>query len=67
MTNREQIGFVLGFREYDDAEVAAEICDMIDAVGGDSYGLKEPLTKWLALTCDPDTNEWGKLVEDQEA
>lgn len=67
MTNREQIAFAISFTEYEDREVAEQICDMIDAVGGIGYDLREPLKKWLGLECDPETNNWGELDEKDRA
>ena len=67
MTNREQIGFAINFSEYEDREVAEHLCDMIDAIGGSSYDLKTPLTKWLGLECDPDTNNCGELDKKERA
>ena len=61
MTNREQITFTLQYSEYEDSEVAEQLCDMINAVGGLGWDLRKPLTKWLGLECDADTNNWGKL------
>ena len=67
MTNREQIEFAFNFSEYEDKEIADLICDIIEAVGGCSYGLKKPLEKWLKLKCDPITNNWGELDEKDRA
>lgn len=66
MTNREQIAFAIAYSEYDNSEVAEFLCDMIDAIGGSSYSLKEPLTKWLGLKCD-EHNNWGILDEKDKA
>ena len=67
MTNREQIESSINYSEYEDREIAEVLCDMIDAIGGMSYGLKEPLTKWLGLECDPKTNNWGELDKKERA
>lgn len=66
MTNREQVALVFGFLDYDDSTVAEIVSEMVEAVG--SYlGVdgRRNLEKWLALECDPETNEWGTL-EDYE-
>lgn len=63
MKNREQLAWAISYSEYEDSEVAEQICDMIDAVGGTAYGLKEPIRKWLGLECEPETNNWGELDE----
>lgn len=67
MTNREQIAFTVTETEYADSEVAEQLCEMISAIGGIGYSLKEPLTKWLGLECNPDTNNWGELDEKDRA
>lgn len=67
MTNREQLESSINYSEYQDSEIAEVLCDMIDAIGGMSYGLKEPLTKWLGLECDPETNNWGGLDKKERA
>ena len=67
MTNREQIAWAINYSEYEDSEIAEEICEMIDAVGGISYDLKEPIRKWLSLNCNPETNNWGELDEKDRA
>lgn len=67
MTNREQIAFAINYEEYEDREVAEQICDMIDAIGGIGYSLREPLEKWLGLECEPETNNWGELDEKERA
>jgi hypothetical protein len=67
MTNREQIAWAISFSEYEDKEVADQICGMIDAVGGNTFCLKESLEKWLGLECEPDTNNCGELEEKDRA
>lgn len=67
MTNREQLESSINYSEYQDSEIAEVLCDMIDAIGGSSYELKKPLTKWLGLECDAETNNWGELDKKERA
>ena len=60
MTNREQIAWSLGFCDYDNRDVAEILTEMLDAI--DVYMDKDEskrLERWLALNCDPETNNWG--------
>ncbi|MCI9458687.1 MAG: hypothetical protein HFE44_17235 [Oscillospiraceae bacterium] len=66
MTNREQIAWAFGFGDYDNREIARMVSDMLDAVGVaylDSADCAR-LEKWLGLECEPDTNNWGVLEEE---
>ena len=67
MTNREQLAWAINYSEYEDREVAEQICDMIDAVGGHGYSLRKYVERWLKLECDPQTNNWGELDETERA
>ena len=64
MTNREQIAWSLGFCDYDNRDDAEILTEMLDAI--DVYMDKDEskrLERWLALNCDPETNNWG-ILED---
>lgn len=67
MTNREQLAWAINYSEYEDREVAEQICDMIDAIGGHGYGLRKYVERWLELECDPDTNNCGELDKKERA
>lgn len=65
MTNREQIAWAFGFYDYDDRGVAEIVSEMLDAVG--IYMDREErirFERWLGLDCDPVTNNWGVLQEE---
>lgn len=47
--------------------VAEQICDMIDAIGGDGYSLRNYVERWLKLERDPQTNNWGELDKKDRA
>lgn len=66
MKNREQVAWALGFSEYDDREIARIISDMLDAanVAFMLQADRDRLEKWLGLDCDPETNNWGVLLEE---
>lgn len=68
MTNREQIAWSFGFSDYNDRDIARIVSDMLDAANV-AFMLqvdRDRLEKWLGLDCDPETNNWGVLVEDGE-
>ena len=65
MKNREQITWSFGFGDYDDRAVAEIVSEMLDAVG--VYMDREERTRlerWMGLDCDPETNNWGVLLEE---
>lgn len=67
MTNREQVTWSFGFSDYDDRAIAQIVSDMLDAAGAaylDSAD-RARLERWLGLHCDPETNNWGVLPEDE--
>ena len=67
MTNREHVAWSFGFSDYDDGEIAQIVSDMLDAAGVaylDSSDITQ-LERWLKLFCDPETNNWGVLPEDE--
>lgn len=68
MTNREQIAWSFGFSDYDDRDIALIVSDILDAAGV-AYLIQadlDRLGKWLGLECDPETNNWGVLEDDEE-
>lgn len=66
MTNREQVAWTFGYREYLSREVAETIRNMLGAIGAYLDGEQfERLTEWLDLECDEDNN-WGILEWEEE-
>lgn len=66
MTNREQVAWAFAFSDYDANDLAVIVSDMLDAAKAsymNRYG-RERLAAWLKLECDPDTNNWGILQEE---
>lgn len=65
MTNREQVSWAFGFGDYDDSNIANIVSEMLDAIGVyiDRRERKR-LEEWLGLNCDPETNNWGVLPEE---
>ena len=69
MTNREQITWAFGFSDYNNYDIAEIVSDMLDAVGVVAYmdsSERKRIEKWLGLHCDPETNNWGVLEDEDE-
>lgn len=68
MKNRDQIAWVLNWSEYGDHEVAGIVSEILYAAGVAFLNSadKERLEKWLGLDCDPETNNWGVLEDDED-